>query len=127
MRARRRRGWQNSGWSLRAGRRYAIAATGRCAIGSLEGQAGEPPVRLETEPDGVSLRWYRGRPLGRLLVAQWAAQPDDGGRPRFVVLAAGAKDEFAAVTDGAVYLKLNEPPGELGDDDGRFTVELEAQ
>jgi hypothetical protein len=120
------RGWQNSGWSLRKGSRYRTAATGRCTIGLLTVHAAEPPVWLETEADGISLRWYRGRPLGRLLVAQWVEQPDDGGRPRFVVLATGARDEFTAATDGAVYCKLNEPPGELADNEGQLTVEIES-
>jgi hypothetical protein len=116
------RGWQNSGWSLVKGARYRIDATGRCTIGSLAGAPEKPPVLLETEADGISLRWYRGRPLGRLLVAQWVERPDDGGRPRFVVLATGAAGEFTAAVDGVAYCKLNEPPGELADNDGRLAV-----
>jgi hypothetical protein len=118
-------GWQNSGWSLRKGTRYSLKATGRCTIGFLEDTAAEPPLRLETEANGISLRWYRGRPLGRLLVAQWVETPDDGGRPRFVVLATGAEGTFTAATDGTVFCKLNDPPGELADNDGHLTVEIE--
>jgi hypothetical protein len=117
-------GWQNSGWSLRKAERYRMKATGRCAIGILETTPTAPFGRLETEAEGISLRWYRGRPLGRLLVAQWVDQPEDGGRPRFVVLAAGADGELTAVTDGAVFCKLNEPPGELADNDGHLTVDI---
>ena len=118
-------GWQNSGWSLRKGAHYSLRATGRCTIGTLTGPAAEPPLRLETEADGISLRWYRGRPLGRLLMAQWVEQPDDGGRPRFVVVAEGGRREFTAATDGTLFCKLNDPPGELADNDGHLTVEIE--
>ena len=118
------RGWQNSGWSLRKGERHAINVTGRCTIGSLESTSAEAAIRLETEADGISLRWYRGRPLGRLIVAQWVEQPEDGGRPRFVVLAEGGRGEFTAAADGVAYCKLNEPPGELADNDGHLTVEI---
>jgi len=118
------RGWQNSGWSLRRGRRYAISATGRCGIGSLAGPPPAAPVRLETEAEGISLRWYRGRPLGRLLLAEWVERPEGGGRPRFVVRADGAVGEFSAAGDGVAFLKLNEPPGELADDAGGLTVTL---
>ena len=121
------RGWQNSGWSLRKGARYSLRTTGRCMIGALIGPAAEPPLRLETEADGISLRWYRGRPLGRLLVAQWVENPDDGGRPRFVVVAEGGRREFTAATDGTVFCKLNDPPGELADNDGQLTVEIEPE
>jgi len=119
-----RRGWQNSGWSLRKGARYSLEATGRCTIGFLEGTDSVPPVRLETEADGISLRWYRGRPLGRLLVAQWVEHPDEGGRPRFVMLATGRGSEFTAATDGVVFCKLNDPPGELADNEGHLTAEI---
>lgn len=118
------RGWQNSGWSLRKGERHEIDATGRCTIGVLDNTPAAPLVWLETEAEGISLRWYRGRPLGRLLVAQWVEQPDDGGRPRFVVLAEGGHDEFTAAADGVAYFKLNDPPGELADNDGHLTVEI---
>jgi len=119
------RGWQNAGWSLGKGTRYSFEAKGRCTIGFLEGTASVPPVRLESEADGISLRWYRGRPLGRLMVAQWLENPDDGGRPRFVVLAAGGQGTFTAATDGIVFCKLNDPPGELADNEGQLVVAIE--
>lgn len=119
-------GWTNTGCRLRAGEQYTLTASGRCVLGMLpaDARAGGDEVRLETEPAGVSLRWYRGRPLGRLLVAQWVERPADGGRPRFVVIAEGPRGEFAAPVDGVAYCKLNEPPGELADSAGRFSVEL---
>jgi hypothetical protein len=120
-----RRGWQNSGWSLTKAARYAVNATGRCTIGTLPGEPPAGSVRLESEAAGISLRWYRGRPLGRLLVAQWMDNPNDGGRGRFVVLAEGDRGLFTALTDGAAYCKLNDPPGELADNDGHLAVVLE--
>jgi len=121
------RGWQNTGWSLDRGRRYAFTATGRCTVGFLsdaESAADREPRRLESTADGISLRWYRGRPLGRLLVAQWMEEPPGGGRPRFEVLAAGAGAAFTAAVDGPVFMKINEPPGELADNEGRLDLEI---
>lgn len=119
-------GWTNTGCRLRAGSRYTFTASGRCLLEVLPADASSrrEEVRIETEPAGISLRWYRGRPLGRLLLAQWAEQPADGGRPRFVVVAAGQSGEFQAQVDGPAYCKLNEPPGELADSAGRFSIEL---
>ena len=114
------RGWQNTGVALAAGRRYVLRANGRCSLGRV----GDSPV--DTEAGGISLDWYRGRPLGRLLVAQWSDSPPDGGRPRFVMLGEGAAATITAATDGPLYLKLNEPPGELADDAGSIAVEVEA-
>ena len=112
------RGWQNSGWRLAKGRRYSLTAHGLIRVG--QASAG----LLESEPDGISLRWYRGRPVGRLLVAQWEENPADGGRPRFVVVAEGSAGGFEAVTDGPLYFKLNESPGALADNAGTFTIDL---
>jgi hypothetical protein len=111
------RGWQPSGSSLKAGETAELVATGRAGVG----RAGA--IDLESTADGISLRWYRGRPLGRLLVAQWAV-PAEGGRPRFVIIAEGATARFSAITTGALYLKLNAPPGDLAGFDGQIDVEL---
>lgn len=112
------RGWQNTGAALVAGRDYSLRAAGRCRLG-LVGD-----TTIETEPAGISLDWYRGRPLGRLMAAQWVESPKDDGRPRFVVLAEGAEATFTATTAGPLYLKINEPPADLADDEGHFTVDL---
>lgn len=112
------RGWQNCGWSAAKGVTCSFAATGRCMMGLA------PAGRLESPPDGISLAWYRGRPVGRLLVAQWV-EPDDGTRPAFAVLAEGAAGTFTAATDGPLYWKVNEGPGALADNSGAFAVTLE--
>jgi len=112
------RGWHNTGIRLRTASRCSLRAKGRCTLGRIAGTA------IETEPDGVSLDWYRGRPIGRLLAAQWVEAPPDGGRPRFVVLGEGAAAEITAAVDGPLFLRINESPADLADDAGEFTVEL---
>lgn len=112
------RGWQHSGCGLVKAGRYRLEASGRCTIGAMQG------TTIETDADGISLDWYRGRPLGRLLAAQWVDQPAGGGRPTFVILGEGAETAVTAVIDGPLYLKLNEPPGSLADDKGSLAVDL---
>jgi hypothetical protein len=121
------RGWQNSGVRLRAGERVVVSATGRYRIDSV---ASTPPGRailIESGGDGISLRWYRGRPIGRLLVAQWNDTPADGDRPRFEILAAGASGSFPAITDGPLYCRINESPGALADNAGALSVTVSPQ
>ena len=115
------RGWQNTGIELAAGVGYGWRAAGRCTIGRLP-----PPADtlLETEADGISLTWYRGRPSGRLMLAQWEAEPTDGGRPRFVVVAEGSGGDFTAVTTGPLYARLNEAPSALADNEGHLTATI---
>ena len=112
------RGWQNSGWSLRQGDRLAVVADGRCRVGAV------PQGPIETEPEGISLAWYRGRPVGRLLVAQWLPAASGGGRPQWKILAEGSGGECVAVADGPVYCKINESPGALADNAGTLSVIL---
>ena len=112
------RGWQHAGVALKNGRRYELHATGRCTLGKIG------DTTIETEANGLSLDWYRGRPLGRLLAAQWVESPADSGRPRFVVLGEGASAMIQAASDGPLYLKLNEPPGDMADDAGAIVVDI---
>jgi hypothetical protein len=112
-------GWQNSGFSLEKGGRHRLVASGRVTVGAIA------DTTLESEPGGISLRWYRGRPVGRLLAAQWVEQPDDGGRPRFVVVGEGSRSEFTALADGSLYLKINDAPGDLADNAGSLSVQVE--
>lgn len=111
------RGWQNSGHAVARGTRCAMRAEGNVILGEVG------KTTVTSTPDGISLEWYRGRPVGRLLAAQWV-ESDDGGRPRFVVLAEGAAGEIVARTDGPLYFKINEAPGSLADSDDSFMVTI---
>jgi len=116
------RGWQNAGVAAVAGRRYTFTATGRVGLGTATDAATGAVVPLESEADGISLEWYRGRPTGRLLFSQWVQRPTDGGPPRFEVLGSGARGELTAVADGPLFLRLNGPPGSLATRDGTISV-----
>jgi hypothetical protein len=120
------RGWQNTGLTLAARRRYAIVAEGRVVLGTVARREEAETTTLESEPRGISLRWYRGRPIGRLLAAQWNDRPQTG-RPRFEIVAEGGDTAFTAAVDGPLYLKVNESPGELGDNRGAVTVSIEPE
>jgi hypothetical protein len=116
------RGWQNSDWQLEAGRRYRLQASGRCRVGQL--QRADGLLDLESTAAGISLDWYRGRPMGRLLVGQWDETPDSGGRPQFQILAEGTAATFTAAIDGPVFLKINNRPANLTMSDGQLAVDI---
>jgi hypothetical protein len=116
------RGWQNTGLTLEAGGRCRIVARGRVRLGEVRDPTTRAVTPIESEADGITLRWYRGRPVGRLLVAQWVEA--DGQPPGFVVLGAGSTSEIAAAVTGPLYARVNEPPGDLGDSVGSFSVDV---
>jgi len=118
------RGWHHSGTSLVGGRRYRFQASGRIVVGSIPQQQGTAETMLESEPAGISLEWYRGRPVGRLLAAQWRESATDG-RAGFTVVAEGPAGDFTALGDGPLYFRVNQAPARLAADRGSFTVDIE--
>ncbi len=115
-------GWQNSGWQLEAGRQYQLRVSGHCRVGQL--QRADGLLDLESTAVGISIDWYRGLPLGRLLIAQWDDKPDSGGRPKFKVLAEGGATTFTAVSNSPMFLKINNRPSNLSLSDGQLTVSI---
>lgn len=116
------RGWQSSKWSLEAGRRYRLTAKGRF-------QLGQTPKIWWSEPNGVSLRYYRGRPLGVLLAAllpdDETAEGEADPQPSFTSpLTAGLAVELTPKTDATLYLRVNDSAAELSDNMGSIDVQI---
>lgn len=125
------RGWQNSGFRLDAGRTYHIEAQGRY-------QVADQPQIWWCEPGGVTMRYYQGRPLGVLLAAvrgdttglvqkDTAGQAGSGTHPPNSLLQPVVVGLAAVITpeiSGTLYLKINDSPGELGDNAGVIQVRI---
>ncbi len=111
------RGWQNSGLALAAGQSYRLRAAGRF-------QVGNDPQIWWSEPNGVSIRYYRGRPLGELLAA---IRCEDGEFPSGLVnpLPVGLGSELTASGSGTLYFKINHAPGERHTAAGGLHVRIE--
>ncbi|HWB13474.1 MAG TPA: hypothetical protein VG826_29890 [Pirellulales bacterium] len=111
------RGWQSSGVRLEQGVNYKIRATGRYRV------ADRPKVWW-CEPNGVTIRYLRGRPLGVLLAM---VVPDDvaaEGWPEPVPI--GVASTLSANAPGLLYFKVNDYPAELSDNAGSVDVTVSA-
>src|SRR5262249_10386845 len=64
------RGWQSSGILLERGKPYQISASGRCVVA-------HEPKPWETEPQGISIRYQAGLPLGMLVACLRAGKLRD--------------------------------------------------
>jgi hypothetical protein len=108
-------GWQDSGIEVAAGEEKQIEARGRFMI-----RTGDPPWPCEA--GGITIEYYRGRPLGELLVA---VLPED---PKFnevlVPLPIGTSRRLTFERAGRLLFRINESPVWLEDNTGELEIRV---
>ena len=118
------RGWQNSRLWLEAGRTYSLTARGRYIV-----VQDQPP--WESEPQGITIRYVNGKPLGVLLAAIIPDAPPD---PRtelatpgsfFQPYVVGRELVLSPPRSGTLLLRINDAPAELADNQGDVTVTVQ--
>lgn len=108
------RGWQSSGVAVEAGQTYRIKAEGRFIIGHEPDGTSWP-----CEPNGITLDYHAGRPLGELL-ATVDAGPDAFVAPTPIGMAA----DYTAPAAGTLYLRVNDAPNALAENEGTLSVKV---
>jgi len=112
------RGWQSTGVVLQANSTYRIRAAGQYQI------ANDPKPWI-SEPGGVTIRYWQGRPLGMLI---GAIRNDDVARfpitPLLNPFPIGLGRTFTPTTTGTLYLRVNDSPAELVDNAGELSVQI---
>lgn len=118
VRVRADRGWQSSRVLLEAGQDYEVSATGQFTLA-------QQPKPWISEPQGVSIRYFDGSPLGEL---QGCLRREDGtaGEPETMlkVLSIGRGQRLIAPVTGTLYLRLNDSWSELADNTGEVRVSI---
>lgn len=113
------RGWQSSGVMVEAGKSYYVTASGRYSVAQL-------PRPWDCEPNGITLRYHKGRPLGMLL---GAVRPENFGEGQISALLQpgpiGTSRTIRAPSTGVLYLRINDSPAELADNAGTLQVRIE--
>ncbi len=111
------RGWQSSGMQVEQGSTYEMRAAGAFTLA-------EQPKPWKSTADGISFRYFKGQPLGRLLMLirpePGATNPDQRSILREYPL--GANATWMAPVSGTVYFRLNDVWDELADNQGSVTV-----
>jgi hypothetical protein len=108
------RGWQNTGVLVEAGKHYKLVAAGRYQLATA-------PKPWISEPNGVTIRYHGGRPLGTLMAVVNSDDPAGGSslvKPDVV----GTGTTLVPKATGTLFLKINDSPGELGDNAGAAHV-----
>lgn len=112
------RGWQSTGLVLEAGKSYRLEASGRYQIG-------QSPKVWWCEPQGVTIRYHRGKPLGRLLAAVRNDEQPAAVTPLLNPVDIGAAADLTPRDAGTLWLKINEHEAEWSDNHGSLTVRIE--
>jgi hypothetical protein len=109
------RGWQNTGVRLEAGARYQLTASGQYTLA-------DEPKPWVSEPNGVTIRYHRGLPLGILLAVVRPDETAQGPSPFFKPDAIGPGSAIEPKETGTLYLRINDFAGELADNTGTAEV-----
>lgn len=108
------RGWHVTGIHVEQARPYQFVATGRYQL-ALQ------PKPWWCEPQGVTIHYYRGKPLGALLAA---VVPDDDPTRMTAPALVGAQRTWQPPRTGVLCLKINDSPSLLRDNSGTLTVSI---
>ncbi len=110
------RGWQSSGVLVRPGAEYDITATGEVTLGTS-------PKPWISQPQGVSIIYSEGHPIGLLLAAVHREPPDSRAEDSMLrQIAVGRGTRFTPTTGGTLYFRINDRWNSLGDNDGHYRV-----
>ncbi|MBA4107066.1 MAG: hypothetical protein C0485_15070 [Pirellula sp.] len=112
------RGWQATGWKLEAGQSYRITAQGQFQIA----YDGKP---WPCEPNGVTIEYHDGRPLGALLGAIASTKPSEGDPSFAKPMLIGSEAVIQPKSEGVLCLRVNDSPAKLGDNAGTIEITLE--
>jgi hypothetical protein len=110
------RGWQSSGILVRAGAQYDVTAEGEVTLGN-------DPKPWVSQPQGVSIIYSEGRPIG-LLLAAIHREPADPSADEAMLnqISIGRGTRFTAATSGTLYFRINDRWNSLADNAGHYRV-----
>lgn len=112
------RGWQSTGLRLSAEKKYELNASGRYTVATW-------PDVWPCEGGGVTIRYYRGRPLGMLLAAVSEREESAGDKtPLADPKPIGLSGELTPPATGTLFLKVNESSSDLANNTGTLNVSI---
>ena len=105
------RGWQSTGIQIEANRTYEFTASGQFQIK----HDGKPWI---SQAGGVTIEYYRGRPLGQLIAS---IKSEDSPSSTTAI---GRRRDVKFDQSGELYLRINESPAAWDDNQGSLEVTI---
>lgn len=111
-------GWQDTGIAVAVGETWRLTSDGRFHI------AAGPPA-WPCEGGGITLDYYRGRPLGMLV----AGILSDDSKDTTVItpIAVGLGRTITVEKSGTLLLRINESPAKLDDNEGTLKITIQRE
>ena len=117
------KGWQSTGLVLPPNAKLELAASGKFQV-ALEKDSDRPATPWMCEPQGVTIEYYQGRPLGQLLAAIVDTKDETDVTAFTRESAIGRRARIETNGGGTLYLRLNERADHLADNQGEIVVKL---
>lgn len=116
--------WQDTGIKVAAGERWSINADGMFVIRQTQSSQTKPneSIAWKSTAQGITIEYYRRRPLGQLLVGVVGDTPKKTG-----VIPILTRDDAGQVQidrAGRIVLRINESPAELFDNQGSLEIQI---
>jgi hypothetical protein len=108
------RGWQGTGWQVEAGQTYRITASGEVTLD-------DQPKPWISEPQGITLRYADGMPIGRLAGLLVESATFEG----LLKIDLGRNTTWTAPHTGTLYLRVNDAWNDLQNNEGSFRVTID--
>jgi len=111
-------GWQSAGVRFPPGTRLSVTAAGSVILA-------ETSRPWTSHPDGVTIRYEQGRPLGQLLACVVPNAPGNAATELVLpTIAIGAAGDIVIREHSWVVFRVNDAIGELADNQGVYQVNL---
>ena len=111
------RSWQSAGVQVSEGDKLVIEPSGKYFVA-------QAPKPWASEAAGVTLEYYRGEPLGKLMMTISAPLTEEQFSQPIEVTAVGERLEVTAPKTGELHFRVNESNAGLADNSGAVTVTL---
>ncbi|MDO4557942.1 MAG: hypothetical protein Q4C47_03145 [Planctomycetia bacterium] len=117
------RGWIPTGLWVESGEYVRFVARGRIRFSPDPIVVDGETVEKAAEPDGISIHYHRGRPLGQLVLAI-ASVDAPGGFDVSDWISVGSGCVVPVRRGGELFLRVNDSAADLADNDGDFEVAI---
>ena len=108
--------WQQTNIDINVGDVIKVAASGRFIVRQPNGEKPWP-----CEANGITIDYYRGRPLGQLLLAIYDSR---NTKSLLEPITLDRYKNFTSNRSGKLCLRINESPAHLKDNQGKLKIEI---